>query len=129
MFHPGTDGTDPCLVPVGGDHHLVVPEQPFSPFVFVGLPAVGIAEKLVDTGFHRVGDVRGLALDDRKRQAVHEQHNVRDDVLVGSFNLELVDAQVFVVVRVLEVNDFDRLTLPAFAKVLFHADVLDQCFP
>src|SRR5690554_5171571 len=126
MLCAGTDSAYLCLIPAGGYHQLVVPEQLLGTFVVFRRPQVGVSAQLVNAFGYRIGNIRRFALNHRQRQAVHEADNIRDDVLVEAFNLELVGAQEFVVVRVVEVDDLDRLPLATGTEVLFNGQVVHQ---
>ena len=128
MLHPATDGSYTGFIPMGRNHHLVVPEQFFCPFIFVWLSTVGIPHQLIDTRFHWVGDVGRFTLNDSQWQTIHEQHNVGNDVLIESFNLELVGAEKFVVIWIFKINDFDGMTTVTFANILKNRLVADECF-
>ena len=99
----------------GSDDELVVVEQPLVALVDVhqAEPAapVGVALKLVDRFLHRRGDVGALRLDDDERNAVHEQHDVGDEVLGRlarrALQLELVDRPEGVALGVVEVDEVD----------------------
>ena len=43
VLHWGGDGPDPCSIPIGGDHHLVVVEEFLAPFCVAWVSEVGVA--------------------------------------------------------------------------------------
>ena len=97
-------------------------EEALVALVVVDVAAlVRVALQLVDRLDARVGDVRALALDDDERDAVDEEHDVGNDVLVrlasGFVDAELVDRQEVVALRVLPVDVVHRLPAPAVAAL------------
>ena len=91
-------------------------------------PLLAVAEKLVD-GF-RDGIIHPgrLELDHHHRQAVQKQHDVGNDVVLGSkdANLELADGDEAVVVAILEINEMDRRVVLSGLPVPADAGVLKQ---
>ena len=87
MDASGGEGARPAPVEAGGDQELGVVEELLVALVHVHdaqVPAaVGVALELVDRLLQRLGGVGALALDHHQRDAVDEEHEVRDDVLVG----------------------------------------------
>ena len=108
---PRAERTDPRLHPVGHDQRRVVREQ--------GRDLRLVRLELLEGGPDRgvlVGRV--LELDDRERQPVHEQHDVRAAGVLTLGHGELVDREPVVVLRRVEVDDArlrpgDRAVRPA----------------
>ena len=67
---------------------------------------IRVAKELVDRFLQRILNARTLELGDDQRDAVHEQHRVRDDVPApaGQLDLELIDDEKVVVRRVFEID-------------------------
>ena len=93
-------------------------EEFLCPFIILRVSAIGVSQKLVNACFHRVRDIRRLTLDHCQRHSIHEQDNVRDDVLINARNLELVCTDKLVVLKIGKIDDVNRLTFVALAKVL-----------
>ena len=112
-----TDGGSTGLEEVAGDQELVGVEQTLDTLVlgverrkkFSAL--IRVAQELVDGLLQRILDARALELCHHQRDAVHEQHGIRDDMPApaGQLHLELVDDEEVVVCRVLEINEPHRL--------------------
>ena len=94
-----------------------------------GPEAVADLEKLIDSSVSWTGNIWRFTFYDCQRKTIYEQDNVGNDVLVRPFYLELVGAEIFIVIWVLKINDLDRLPLLAFTQVLFNRLVTDQGFP
>jgi hypothetical protein len=118
------------LLPAGGDHELRVVKELLVALVHVHdaepPAAVRVPLELVHGVFERGGDGRALGLDHDHGDAVHEQHDVGDDVLVGlarrAGDLELADRPEGVVLRVVPVDEVDGAA-PALLPAL---DPLDD---
>ena len=70
-------------VAAGRDQQLHRVEQPRVALGHERAAPVGVPEVLPDGLGHRLGAARLLALDQRERDAVHEQHLVRHDALLA----------------------------------------------
>ena len=105
----GGDGAEFGLLPTGRHHELAVVEENRASLAF-GLPLLAVAQKLIDGLRDGLLHLGRLALDHHHRQAVQEQHDVRNDVVLGSkdANLELADGDEAVVVAVIEVDEAHR---------------------
>ena len=126
MLGAGADCSNLRLIPARRHHQLVVPEQLLGTFTVFRGAQIGVAAQLVNAFGNCVGNIGGLALNQCQRQAVHEADNIRDDVLINPFNLKLVGTQEFVVVRIVEVDDFDRLPLATGTQVLLYRQVVHK---
>lgn len=80
----------------------------------MGRSAVGIAQWLVYTRFHCPTYKRGLTFNHSQGQAINEEDDVWNDVLVYARHFKLVSTQVFVAFRVIKVNHLYCLTTAAF---------------
>ena len=129
MLNLGTDGANPCLIPMRAHHQLVVIKQPLGPFMFMRCAPVGIAPQLVDALFHRIGNIRRLGLDHGQRQAIDEQHNIGDDRFVDTLDAELIHAQKFIVAENIEIDHLHRLPATAMPQILLHRLVMHQHLP
>ena len=91
------------LLPAGGDDELVVIEERRAAFA-LGAALLAVAQELVDRFRDRLLHLGRFALDHHDRQAIQEQHDVGNDVVLGAENthLELADGDEAVVVPVLE---------------------------
>ena len=123
----GGDGAELGLLPAGGDDELVVIEERCTAFA-LGAALLAVAQQLVDGFGDGLLDLGRLALDHHHRQAVQEQHDVRDDVVLGAedAHLELADGDEAVVVPVLEVHEAHRRAFLAGLAVLADAGVFQQ---
>ncbi len=86
---------------------------------------------MVDGFLDRVLDAGAFEFGDRERDAVDEQHGIRDDVAApaAQLHLELVDDEEIVVVRVLEVDEPDRLRAAVVpVRQAVHHGALEQQF-
>src|SRR6056297_625095 len=106
---------------------LVIAEQLLGPFAPTAT-FVLIARELVGGFRSWFGNRRGLALDNAQRQAVDEQHDVRDYRLAWPLDRELVQGEEIVVFRIVEVDVVDRLVFLPMAAVLFDGGVANQQF-
>ena len=59
-------------------------------------------------------------------EAVHEGHDVGDDVLLGPADLVLPGDDPVVVLRVVEVEEVDGVVFAAVAPVLFEGDAVGE---
>ena len=123
----GGDGAELGLLPAGGDDELVVVEERRAAFA-LGAALLAVAQELVDGLGDRLLHLGRLALDDHHRQAVQEQDDVRDDVVLGAedAHLELADGDEAVVVPVLEVDEAHGRAFLAGLAVLADAGVFQQ---
>ena len=83
-------------------------------------------ELLDRLGLPGVADGRALALDDRERQAVDEGDDVEDDVLLRPEDPVLPGDDPLVAVRVVEVEEPDRVALASAAAVLLQGDAVGE---
>ena len=127
LFVVRGDGAELRLLPAGGDDELIVVEKRRAAFA-LGAALLAVSQELVDGFGDRLLHLRRFALDDDDRQPVQEQHDVRDDVVLGAENahLELADGDEAVVVAVLEVDEAHRWALLAGLAVLADAGVFQQ---
>ena len=93
MFHVRGDCADPCLVPMCGNHHLVVVKESLRTLVMGWVSAVCVSKKLVNTCFHGIGDIGRLALDYYQWEAVNEQDYIGDYGLINAFDFELIGTE------------------------------------
>ena len=123
----GRDGAELGLLAAGGDHELVVIKQRRTAFA-LGPALLAVAQHLVDGLGDGLLDLGRFALDHHHRQAVQEQHDVRNDVVLGAedAHLELADRDKAVVVPVLEIDKAHRGALFARLPVLADAGVFQQ---
>jgi len=74
-------------------------------------PRSTVSPRVLRPGLRRTSNEGALGLDHHQRDAVHEEHNVGDDVLVrlarGAGHLELVHGPERVVVGVVPVDEVD----------------------
>ena len=107
--------------------NLVVIEERRAAFA-LGAALLAVAQQLVDGLGDGVLDLGRFALDHHHRQAVQEQHDVRDDVVLGAqdAHLELADGDKAVVVPVVEVHETHRRAFLAGLAVLADAGVFQQ---
>ncbi len=86
------------------------------------------AKELVNGFGNRVLHLLRFAFDDDNRQTVHEQDDVRDDVVLRAedAHLKLTDGDEAVVVPVTEVNEAHCRAFLARLAILAHAGVLHQ---
>ena len=106
------------LVEVSGDHELVGMKETLITLVIVHTrPLVRVTLQLIDRFGGRLCDVRALALDDDQWNAIYEQHDIGDHVLVrltaGLVDPELIDRQEVVALRVLPIDVLHRPSTPA----------------
>ena len=73
-----------------------------------------------------VSDGGALALDDGEREAVDEHDDVGDDVLLRPEHLVLAGNDPLVAIRLVEVEESDRVALAPFAAVLFEGDAVGE---
>ena len=78
---------------------------------------------------HGIGHEGGLAVNNPQRHPIHEEQDVGNDVLRWTLDLELINAEELVVLWVVKVNEFQRLTTTTTSKVLINAEVLGEAFP
>ena len=78
---------------------------------------VAVAAELGDGLLGRVRQGGTFALDDDERDAVHAEDEVGDDVALaaGRVNAELIDGQVVVALRAVEVNELHAARSPLVA--------------
>ena len=127
LFVMGGDGAEFRFLPAGRDDELVVIEQRRAALA-LGAALFAVAQQLVDGFGDGLLDLRRLAFDDHDRQAVQEQHDVRDDVMLGAedAHLELADGNEAIVVPVLEIDEAHRRAFLARLAVLADAGVFQQ---
>ena len=123
----GRDGAELGLVPAGGDDDLVVVEEGRAALA-LGAALLAVAEQLVDGLGDGVLDLGRLALDHPDGQAVQEQDDVRDDVVLRpqDAHLELADGDEAVVGSAVEVHEPHRRALLAGLAVDAHARVFQE---
>ena len=121
------DGAELGFLPASRHDELVVVEKRRIPFP-LGPALLAVAEKLIDRLGNRVLDLGRFALDHHHWQAVEEQHDVGDDVVLGAedADLELADRDEAVVVAGRKVREADGRALLAALTVLADACVLQQ---
>ena len=109
----------------GRDQHLRRLEQLWRTQIVIAVFQLLVARELVNgLGLPALAQGRALALDDGHRQTVHEDHHVRDDHLLAADHAELPGDDEFVLGRIVEVDEADRLPLLAVAQVLVERDAL-----
>ena len=108
------DGAELGFLPAGRHDELVVVEERRIPFP-LGPALLAVAEKLIDRLGNRVLDLGRLALDHHHWQAVEEQHDIGDDVVLGAedADLELADRDEAVVLAGRKVRETDGRALLA----------------
>ena len=121
------DGAELGFLLAGRHDELVVVEERRIPFP-LGPALLAVAEKLIDRLGNRVLDLGRLALDHHHWQAVEEQHDIGDDVVLGAedADLELADRDEAVVLAGRKVRETDGRALLAALTVLADAGVLQQ---
>ena len=115
------------FLPAGRHDELAVVEERRIPFP-LGPALLAVAEELIDRLGNRILDLRRFALDHHDWQAVEEQHDVGDDVVLGAedTDLELADRDEAVVVAGRKVREADGRALLAALTILADAGVLQQ---
>ena len=114
---------------MSGYHKQVVVKEFLSTLIVLRCSAIRITQELVNPCFHRISDVRRFALNHCKRKSIHKTQDVRNDVLINSRHFELVGTKELVVLRMLEINDMNSLTLVTLTQVLHHRDALIDVSP
>ena len=121
------DGAVDGALPAGADEDLRRLEQLRRPLVLPARAGLLVAVELLDRfGLPGVADGRALALDDRQRQAVDEGDDVGDDVLLRPEDPVLPGDDPLVAVRVVEVEEPDRVALASVAAVLLQGDAVGK---
>ena len=123
----GGDGAELGLVAAGGNDDLVVIKERRAAFAF-GASLLAVTLNLVDRFGDGVLDLGRLALDYRHRQAIQEQDDVRDNVVLGAqdAHLDLADGDKTVIVPVGEVYETHRRALLAGPAVLADAGIFQK---
>ncbi len=123
----GRDGAELGLVAAGGDDDLVVVEEGRAALAF-GAALLAVAEQLIDGLGDRVLDLGRLALDHPYGQAIQEQDDVRDDVVLRpqDANLELADSDEAVVGSAVKVHKPHRRALLTGPAVYAHARIFQE---
>ena len=105
FFAMSSDGAELRLLAAGGNNDLIVKEKRCAAFTF-GPTLFTVAQQLVDCFGDGVSDLGRLALDNHHWQTIQEQHNIRDDVMLGAedAHLELAHSDKAVVVTVGKVH-------------------------
>ena len=127
IYIAGGDGAELGLLPAGGDDELVVVEERRAAFA-LGAALLAVAQQLVDGLRDGVLDLGRLALDHHDRQAVQEEDDVRDDMVLRAqdAHLELADGDKAVVVPVGEVDKTHRRAFLAGPAVLADARIFQE---
>ena len=121
------DGAVDGALPAGAHEDLRRLEQLRRALVLPARVGLLVAVKLLDRfGLPGVADGRTLALDHRERQAVDEGDDIRDDVLLRPVDPELPGHDPLVAVRVVEVEEPNRVALASIAAVLLQGDAVGE---
>ena len=113
--------------PARGDENLRRLEQLRRALALPAGAGLLVAVELLDRfGLPGVADDGALALDDRERQAVDEYHDVGDDVLLRPQHLVLAGDEPLVAVRLVEVEEPDRVALAPVTTVLLQGDAVGE---
>ena len=121
------DGAVDGALAAGGDENLRRLEQLRRALVLPPGAGLLVAVELLDRfGLPGVADGGALALDDREREAVDEHDDVGDDVLLRPEHLVLAGDDPLVAVRLVEVEEPDRVALAPVAAVLFQGDAVGE---
>ncbi|MCY1354495.1 hypothetical protein D9M69_408740 [compost metagenome] len=137
MREAGANAAHPRFVVAAGDQQLHAGEQGLVALVFLDLEGclalVAVAAQLIDGLGQRFGNGRALALHHHQRDAVHQQHQIRDDKFLAAvvarraIDAVLVDHAEVVVGRGVPVDVLDGLPAPAFpAREAVDGDAPEQ---
>ena len=126
-FTPRGDRPKLGLLATGGDHKLIEIKERWASFA-CDTTLLAVAQHLVDGLGDGVLHLGRLAFNQDHGQAIHEQHNVRDNVVLGAqdADLELAHGNKAVFGAVLEVDKAYRRAILACLSVLTDAGVLQK---
>ena len=114
-------------VHAGRDQNLDRLEELRRPQVAVPRLQLLVAGELVDgLRLPTFGQRRALALDDRERDAVHQDDDVGADVFLGALDAVLPGDDELVLARVVEVDEADRVSLLSVSTILLERDAVGQ---